>query len=71
MKEVSDIILDYLGKDDSLAIYKKLEPHTTIDKKLEVSKAVRDLRHEPQVPLEEGIPRTIEWMKSVYGKTSS
>ncbi len=68
MKEASDIILDYLGKDDSLVAYKKGEPHTTKDKKLDASKAIRDLKHNPQVPLEEGIPRTIEWMKSVYGK---
>jgi dTDP-glucose 4,6-dehydratase len=68
MEEVSDMILDYLGKDGSLAVYKKHEPHTTRDKKPDVSKAVRDLRHETQVPLEEGIARTIEWMKSVYGK---
>ena len=68
MKEVSDVVLDYLGKDSSLAIYKKHEPHTTTDKKLDVSKATRDLKHDPQVPLEEGIPRTIEWMKAVYQK---
>jgi dTDP-glucose 4,6-dehydratase len=68
MKEVSDMILDYLGKDDSLVTYKKGEPHTTKDKKVDLTKAIRDLRHNPQVPLEEGLPRTIEWMKSVYGK---
>lgn len=68
MKEASDIILDYLGKDDSLVTYKKSEPHTTKDKKVDVTKAIQDLQHNPQVSLEEGIPHTIEWMKSVYGK---
>jgi dTDP-glucose 4,6-dehydratase len=68
MKEVSDIILDYLGKDDSLVTYKKGEAHTTRDKKLDASKAIRDLKHNPQVPLEEGIAQTIEWMKGVYAK---
>jgi len=29
-------------------------------------KARRDLNHDPQVPLEEGIPKTIEWMKKEY-----
>ncbi len=57
-----------MGKDDSLVSYKKDEPHTTKDKKVDVSKAIRDLRHEPRVSLEEGISRTIEWMESVYGK---
>jgi dTDP-glucose 4,6-dehydratase len=68
MKEASDLILAYLGKSDSLVTYKEAEPHTTRDKKVDVTKAIRDLGHDPRVPLREGIPRTIEWMKSVYGK---
>ena len=68
MKEASDMILAHLGKDDSLVTYQKGEPFTTKDKKLDCSKAIRDLNHRPEVPLEEGIPRTIEWMKAVYGK---
>ncbi len=68
MKEASDMILSYLGKDDSLVTYQKGEPFTTQDKKLDCSKAIRDLKHSPEVPLEEGIPRTIEWMKAVYGR---
>jgi dTDP-glucose 4,6-dehydratase len=34
---------------------------------MDFSKARRDLHHDPKVPLEEGIPRTIEWMKTYYG----
>ena len=30
------------------------------------SKAVRDLKHDPKVTPEEGIRRTVEWMKSIY-----
>jgi nucleoside-diphosphate-sugar epimerase len=26
------------------------------------------LKHNPKIPLEEGIPKTIEWMKRVYSK---
>lgn len=68
MKEASDLILDCLGKDDSLVTYKEGEPHTTKDKKVDVAKAIRDLAHSPRVSLQEGIPRTIEWQKSVYGE---
>jgi dTDP-glucose 4,6-dehydratase len=71
MEEASNLILGYLGKDDSLVTYKQGEPHTTRVKKVDVSKAVRDLGHDPQVPLEEGVPLAIEWMKSVYGKEAS
>jgi dTDP-glucose 4,6-dehydratase len=66
MKTASDIILRYLGKDDSLVEYKEAQPDTTLVKKVDVSKAVRDLHHKSTVTLEEGIPRTIEWQKEVY-----
>jgi len=66
MKYVSDLILDYLGKDDSLVNYKEREPFTTKNKKLDLSKAIKDWGHNPKVNLEEGIPKTIEWMKKVY-----
>ncbi len=67
IKYVSDLILEYLGKDDSKVTYKKGEPFTTQVKHIDYSKSRRDLKHDPKVPPEEGIPRTIEWMKSVYG----
>ncbi|NQE54523.1 hypothetical protein C5S29_13115 [ANME-1 cluster archaeon GoMg3.2] len=35
-------------------------------KHMDFSKAVRDLRHDPKVTPEEGIKRTVEWMKSIY-----
>ena len=67
MKQVSDLILGYLGKDDSLAEYRDMEEATTLEKKLDASKAVRDLGHRNTVSLEEGIAKTIEWQKEVYG----
>ena len=33
---------------------------------IDFSKAIRDLKHDPQVPPEEGIRRTVEWMKDYY-----
>jgi dTDP-glucose 4,6-dehydratase len=66
MKSASDIILKTLGRDDRIVSYKEGEPFTTKDKMVDVSKAVRDLRHEPKVGLEEGIARTLDWMKKVY-----
>jgi len=66
IKQVSDLILEYLGKDDSKVEYKQAEPFTTRVKKIDFSKAIKDLKHDPRTPLEEGIPRTIEWMRSAY-----
>lgn len=67
MKRISDIILDYLGKDDGLVDYRDVEENTTLEKKADTSKAVRDLGHQGTVDLVEGLARTIEWQKGVYG----
>lgn len=67
IKCVSDLILSYLALNDSLVTYKAAEPFTTRTKKIDTRKAVRDLKHDPQVPIEVGIPRTIDWMKAYYG----
>ncbi len=66
IKTLSDLILEAVGSDDSLVEYKEAEPFTTRDKQVDVSKAVRDLEHEPKVPLKEGIERTVAWMRRVY-----
>ena len=66
MKSASDIIMKVLGKDDSRVSYKEGEPFTTKDKVVDVSKAVRELKHQSTVSLEEGLTRTLEWMKQVY-----
>jgi len=66
IKQVSDLILEYLEKDDSKVEYKEAEPFTTRVKKIDFSKAIKDLKHDPRTPLEKGIPKTVEWMRSVY-----
>ena len=63
IKYLSNLILECLGKDDSRVVYRESEPFTTRVKHMDFSKARRDLAHDPRVPLEEGIPRTIEWMR--------
>jgi len=68
MKYASDLILKYLGKADSFVSYKEAEPFTTKVKKIDIVKAVRDLGHKPKITLEEGIPKTIDWMAGVYKK---
>ncbi len=68
IKDYSDLVLKAVGMDDSLVTYKEAEPFTTKIKTMDFSKAVRDLGHEPKVTPEEGIRRTVEWMKSIYHK---
>lgn len=66
IKELSDIVLDYLGKDDSKVEYRGIEEHNTLNKKASIEKTKRDLDHEQRVHLEEGVARTIDWMREVY-----
>lgn len=66
IKELSDMILTYLNKNDSCVSYVEGESFTTKDKKVDMSKAINDLGHNPTTTLAEGIPLTIDWMRSVY-----
>jgi len=66
IKEYSDRILNAVGKDDSNVTYEEAEPFTTNIKTIDCSKAIRDLKHDPKIPPEEGIRRTVEWMKKEY-----
>jgi len=66
IKEYSDLILKAVGRDDALVTYEDAEPFTTKVKHMDFSKAVRDLKHNPRVKPEEGIKRTVAWMKKCY-----
>jgi len=67
IKYISDLILKTLGKDDSKVTYKDAEPFTTRVKTPDSTKAKRNLGFRITVEPEEGIPKTIEWFKRVYG----
>ena len=66
IKEYSDLILKATGGDDSLVHYEEAEPFTPKVKHMDFSKAVRDLKHNPIVTPEEGIRKTVAWMKRFY-----
>lgn len=66
IKEYSDIILEAVGRDDSIVSYKESEPFTTKIKTIDCSKAIKDLDHDPKITPEEGIRKTVEWMKWYY-----
>ncbi len=68
IKYVSDLILKNLHKDDSKVTYKEAEPFTTKIKTPDASKAKRDLNFTLTISAEEGIRRTVEWFRKLYGK---
>lgn len=67
IKRLSDLILSEVGIDDSLVDYRESEPFTTKDKKVDVTKARRDLGHKATVSLEEGVKLAVAWMRQAYG----
>lgn len=66
IRTISDYVLKAANKTDALVSYKEHEKQTTIDKKVDNTKAVRDLGMKTTVDLEQGIAKTVEWMRRVY-----
>jgi dTDP-glucose 4,6-dehydratase len=66
IEELSDTILKVTGADPKLVEYRDAEILTTTSKQVDASKASRDLGHKDSCTLEEGIRRTVEWMRKVY-----
>lgn len=66
IEELSDTILRVTGADAGLVEYREAEILTTKHKKLDPSKAIRDLGHKNSHSLEDGIRLTAEWMRKVY-----
>ncbi len=67
MKQVSDMILRATGASESLVTYKEAEVLTTKWKKVDISKAERDLGLKETVSLADGIEQTVDWMRQTYG----
>ncbi len=67
IKEVSDTILRVVERDDSIVDYAPPEPMTTKDKIVDNTRMLRDLGTQPEVSFEEGIRRTVNWQRQVYG----
>jgi dTDP-glucose 4,6-dehydratase len=66
IEELSEVVLKVTGADPGLVRYRDAEILTTKDKRVDVSKAVRDLGHVDSYSLEEGMRLTAEWMRKVY-----
>jgi dTDP-glucose 4,6-dehydratase len=67
IEDLAEIILKETKADQSLAQYKGEESFTTRVKAVDFSKSRKDLRHDPQIDIKEGIHRYVAWMRKVYG----
>lgn len=69
IEEVSDIILRHLNKkhlEDRLVNFAESEVLTTREKRVDCSKAIRDLGMKSTISLEDGIAETLKWMRGYY-----
>lgn len=67
VKELSDFILEYTGAKPSLVSYLPEDRHNVLSKRPDITRASEVFSHDPRITIEEGVPKTIEWMKEVYG----
>jgi dTDP-glucose 4,6-dehydratase len=66
IEELADVVLKVTGADPKLVEYRESEILTTKIKRVDISKAVRDLGHKNSYELEDGMGITAKWMRSVY-----
>ena len=66
VEELSSIILKNLGKSDEIVTYMSEDTHNIINKRPNIEKARKLLKHNPTVSLEEGVIKTLDWMKKMY-----
>jgi dTDP-glucose 4,6-dehydratase len=66
IEKLAEVVLEKTGAEKNLANYKEGEPFTTRFKKVDISKAKRDLNHNPQTSIETGVEKTVNWMKEFY-----
>jgi dTDP-glucose 4,6-dehydratase len=69
VEDLSRLIHSYLKLEDHLVHYLPEDQHNVQNKRPDISQARELFGHNPQVRLEEGVPRTIEWMRRVYADT--
>jgi dTDP-glucose 4,6-dehydratase len=66
IEELANMVIEITGCDASLMKPENEEQFTTLTKIVDFSKARRDLGHDPQVSLEQGLRRYADWMREVY-----
>lgn len=70
VEDLANIIIDYLNIDDSKVTYLAQDVHNVQNKLPDISKARQAFGHNPEITLEIGLPKTIEWMRKVYSQTA-
>jgi dTDP-glucose 4,6-dehydratase len=65
-EELSDAVLKVTGAPRSLVRFREPEVLTTRHKRVDTSKAIKDLGHQDTYSLEDGLKITADWMRQAY-----
>jgi dTDP-glucose 4,6-dehydratase len=63
--DLAAVVLQSVGTTKSECVVRETEQFNVVSKRADISRARHDLRHDPKVKLEEGVPKTIDWMRSL------
>lgn len=66
VEDLSDIVIKCTKADPRLAVLLDEDKHNVVNKRPDISKAINLLKHNPKTRLEEGIKKTVAWMREVY-----
>ena len=66
IEKLAEIIWEYTGANKDLIEYRESEMLTTKIKKVSNDLSIKELDHKETISLEEGVKRTIDWMRNYY-----
>jgi dTDP-glucose 4,6-dehydratase len=66
IETLANTIWNYTGAPKTLITYKESEMLTTKIKRVDINLSIKELDHKATVSLEDGVKRTIDWMKDYY-----
>ena len=66
IEDLAEVVLKVTNKDRSLVRFNDSERLTTKVKRVDITKAIRDLDHKNNYSLEDGMHLTADWLRKVY-----
>jgi len=66
IEDLAEVVLKVTNKDRSLVRFYDSERLTTKVKRVDITKAIRDLDHKNNYSLEDGMHLTADWLRKVY-----
>lgn len=66
IETLAKLVIRYANASEDLISYNEAEVLTTKNKKVDIELAITELNHCETVTLEEGVKKTIEWMRDYY-----